>query len=178
MDAQELLVATQEHLARAHERVQGVVLPATEDARASVELRRARIDLEHVSAYLWGARVLTDELGADASGTRWTGQRNDVELLGRQCSMVEEMSASAARHLREARQAVGESATAGFATGVDVVQHTLADVTAGVRAAARSVRDLTREQADAPADPAVRRMRAAQREHRDLSVPVIAGHRR
>ncbi len=34
MDVKELLVATQEHLARAHERAQAVVLPPSENATA------------------------------------------------------------------------------------------------------------------------------------------------
>ena len=178
MDVQEMVV-TQEHLAHAHERLQAVVLPTSENAAAAAELRRTRIDLEHVSAYLWGARVLADELGAHEHGTTRTVRRDDVDLLERQCVMVEEMTASAARHLRNARATVGQNATAGFATGVDVAQHALSDIAAGARSAGRSAHELTRDQpAGERGAPAVRRMRAAQREHSDRAVPDLVGPRR
>lgn len=178
MDVQELLVATQGHLVRAHDRARAVVLPSSENAAAVTELRRVRVDLEHVHAYLWGARVLTEELSAGARGGQWTGSRSDVDLVGRHCVMVEEMAAAAARHLRSAREAVGVDATAGFATGVDAVQHALDDIVSGARAAARAAHELTRDHAVAPVSPAVRRMRSGQREHCDSAAPHLAGPRR
>lgn len=177
MDVQAVLVATQAHLDRAHEQAQAVVLPTSEDPTAAADLRRTRVDLEHVNAYLSGARVLADELSAGARGGHWAGQRGEVELLGRQCVMVEEMSAVAGRHLRQAWRALGESAPPDFVTKSDVAQHALSQVVAEARAAARASHELISDQSPGGADRAVQRMRSAQRELDDRA-PHRVGVRR
>lgn len=179
MDVQELLVATQAHLARSHERAQSVVLPASDHPSATEELGRARIDLEHVAVYVWSARVTADDLAASGRAvTGSSGRVGDVDLLGRQCVMVEEMTTSAVRHLRQARRRVGPDATVGFATGIDVAQHALAEVISAVRAAARTAHELARDPVTQAGDPAVQRLRSAQREHQDRSVSHLVGPRR